>query len=301
VPVAHANDISGSIRIPSSMCGLVGLKPTRGRVVASAGDPPVGMNTEGVVSRSVRDTAALLDLLTWRSPWWPAPALPRPLAAEVGADPGRLRIGVWTEAFNGAPVDGESARAASDAAALLDGMGHHVEESAPRVFSDVELWDVAKTALGITAAAEAAAWEPRIGHALGEADLEPRTWDMVRAGQAVSGPEALAVIERMQHFASSAFEWFAQHDLLITPTTAAPATPHGEYLNKYVSGLGSAFTRPINVTGQPAVSVPLGWPADGLPRGVQLVADYGREDLLIRVASALESAAPWADRRPPAA
>jgi amidase len=299
VPVAHATDISGSIRIPAAMCGLVGLKPTRGRLVASAGDAPVGMNTEGVLSRSVRDTAALVDLLAWRSPWWPAPPLPRPLAAEVGADAGRLRMGVWTAAFNGAPVDAESARAASDTATLLAGMGHHVEESAPSIFSHPELWDVAKTALAITAAAEAAAWEPRIGHALGEDDLEPRTWDMVRAGQAVTAPEALAVIERMQHFARSAFEWFEHYDLLVTPATAAPATSHGEYLTKYVSGRGSAFTRPINVTGQPAISVPLGWPADGLPRGVQLVADYGREDLLIRVAGALEAAAPWAARRPP--
>jgi amidase len=224
--------------------------------------------------------------------------LPGPLAAEVGADPGRLRVGVWTEAFNGAPVDAESARAASDTGSLLAGMGHRVDDSAPSVFSDGELWDVAKTALAITAAAEAAAWAPRIGRPLGEADLEPRTWEMVRAGQAVTAPEALAVIERMQHFARSAFEWFQNYDLLVTPTTAGPGTPHGEYLTKYVSGLGSAFTRPINVTGQPAVSLPLGWPADGLPRGVQLVADYGREDLLIRVASALESAAPWAGRRP---
>ena len=92
-------------------------------------------------------------------------------------------------------------------------------------------------------------------------------------------------ILRMQAFARSAFEWFERFDLLVTPSTAAPASPHGEYLTRYVSGLGSAFTRPLNVTGQPAMSVPLGWPDDGLPRGVQLIADYGREDLLIRVAA----------------
>jgi amidase len=109
----------------------------------------------------------------------------------------------------------------------------------------------------------------------------------------------MALIEQMQQLALTAFEWFEQYDLLVTPTTAAPATKLGEYLSNYVSGLGSAFTRPINVTGQPAISLPLGWPDDGLPRGVQVVAAYGREDLLIRVASALESAAPWADRRPP--
>jgi amidase len=299
VPAAHANDISGSIRIPASLCGLVGLKPTRGRIVTSAGDPPIGMNSEGVVTRSVRDTAALVDALSWRSPWWPAPVLPRPLAAEVGAAGPTLRVGVWTSAFNGSPVDAESARAATDAAALLEAMGHHVEQSAPQVYSSPELWDVAKDALAIAAAAEAAAWEPRIGHALGEADLEPRTWSMVAAGQALTAAQAMETILRMQAFARSAFEWFERFDLLVTPSTAAPASPHGEYLTRYVSGLGSAFTRPFNVTGQPALSLPLGWPDDGLPRGVQLIADHGREDLLIRVAGALESAAPWSHRRPP--
>ena len=299
VPAAHANDISGSIRIPASLCGLVGLKPTRGRLVASAGDPPIGMNSEGVVTRSVRDTAALVDVLSWRSPWWPAPALPRPLAEEVDAPVRNLRVGVWTSAFNGAPVDPESARAATDTAATLAEMGHAVEESAPEVYSDPELWEVAKQALAISTAAEAAAWEPRIGHSLGEADLEPRTWAMIQAGQAMTAAQAMATIERMQSLARSAFQWFERFDLLITPTTPGPASLHGEYLTKYVSGLGSAFTRPLNVTGQPAISLPLGWPDDGLPRGVQLVADYGREDLLIGVAGALESALPWSHRRPP--
>jgi amidase len=109
----------------------------------------------------------------------------------------------------------------------------------------------------------------------------------------------MALIEQMQHLAGTAFEWFEEYDVLVTPTTAGPATLLGEYVTNYVSGLGSAFTRPINVTGQPAISLPLGWPGDGLPRGVQLVAGYGREDVLIRVAGALETAAPWAHRRPP--
>ena len=109
----------------------------------------------------------------------------------------------------------------------------------------------------------------------------------------------MALIENMQQLSATAFEWFDEYDVLVTPTTAGPAMQLGDYLTNYVSGLGSAFTRPINVTGQPAISLPLGWPADGLPRGVQIVAAYGREDLLIRVAAELETAAPWADRRPP--
>lgn len=298
VPAAHANDISGSIRIPASLCGLVGLKPTRGRVVTSRPDSPTGMNVEGVVTRTVRDTAALVGHLSHTSPWWPAPGLARPLSFEATTPPPTLRVGVWTEAFNGSPVDAESAAAAVVAGELLAELGHHVEVAAPDVFSSDELWDLAKTALGVTAAAEAAAWASRIGHPLGEADLEPRTWAMVQAGQAVSAVEFHAVLDRFQVLAGEAFEWWDRFDLLVTPTTAAPASMLGDYLKHYVSGLGSAFTRPINVTGQPAMSVPLGWPSDGLPRGVQLVGAYGREDVLVRVAAALEAAAPWAHRRP---
>jgi amidase len=221
------------------------------------------------------------------------------LAEQVDAGIGELRVGVWTEPFNGASVDAASAAAAIAAADLLAEMGCGVEVSAPAVLSSDELWEAAKTAMAIACAADAAAWKGRIGRPLGEADLEPRTWGMVQAGQAVTAPEAMMLIEHMQDLAATAFEWFEQYDLLVTPTTAGPAMRLGDYLTDYVSGLGSAFTRPINLTGQPAISLPLGWPDDGLPRGVQLVAAYGRDDLLIRAAGALEQAAPWADRRPP--
>ena len=299
VPVAHGNDISGSIRLPAAMCGLVGLKATRGRVITSAPDAPIGMMAEGVVTRTVRDTAAIVDLLSHESPWWPAPRLARPLAAELDASVSPLRIGVCIDAFNASPVDADCARAAVDAGQRLAELGHHVETSAPQVYFADELWDLAKLAMSVTAAAEANDWIERIGHSLGEADLEPRTWAMVQAGQAVSGPELYAALERMQRLAASAFEWWDEYDVLLTPTTAAPASILGEYLTKYVSGLGSAFTRPINVTGQPAISVPFGWPADGLPRGVQLVGAYGREDQLIQLAAQLEQAVPWGHRKPP--
>jgi amidase len=298
VPVAHANDISGSIRIPAAHCGVVGLKPTRGRVVMSGADSPLGMTVEGVLTRSVRDTAAMVDWLATTSPWWPAPPLRRPLADELGAPLGALRVGVWTEAFNGSVVDAECAGAATRAGELLASMGCRVDVAAPTVLSDQALWDDARDALAVAASAESAAWEPRIGRALGETDLEPRTWGMVAAGRSISAPALYALIERFQAYAARALAWFDDYDLLVTPTVAAPPGALGDYLNRYVSGLGSAFTRPINVTGQPAISIPLGWPADGLPRGVQLVAGYGRDDLVVRVASALESAAPWAGRRP---
>jgi amidase len=299
VPAAHANDISGSIRIPASLCGLVGMKPTRGRVLTSTrSEPPVGMNTEGVITRSVRDTAALLDAISTSSPWWPAPRLDRLLADEVGSDPGRLRVGVWTSPFNGSSVDEHSAAAATNAARILQGMGHEVTIDAPRTWSSTELWDLAKTAMAVTAAAEADQWTERIGRPFVEDDLEPRTWEMIAAGRAVSGPQVLRVIERFQQLSADVQTWWAHYELLVTPTTAGPASLIGDYLRGYESGRGSAFTRPINVTGQPAISLPLGWSDDGLPRGVQLVAAYGREDLLIRVASAFEAATPWSHRRP---
>ena len=298
LPAAHANDISGSIRIPAAHCGIVGLKPTRGRVVLSAADPIVGMNVEGVVSRTVRDTAVLLDAITTTTAWWPAPVLSRPLASEVGADPGRLRVGLWTTAFNGAVVDAGCVQAADDTAALLASLGHQVNEGAPAALSEPGLWAAAKVALNAQAANEADHWTDRLGRPLGEADVEPTSWASISAGRAVTAPQVLDVLEQLQGFAAQAQSWWNEFDLLVTPTTAAPPTVLGEYLSKYESGRGSAFTRPFNVTGNPAMSLPLGWPADGLPRGVQLIAAYGREDVLIRVASQLEAAAPWKHRRP---
>jgi amidase len=298
VPVAHANDISGSIRIPAAMCGVVGLKPTRGRVLTSAGDLPIGMFVEGVVTRSVRDTAGVVDLLTDRSPWWPAPGWEQPLVAELDRPLTRLRVGVWTEPFNGSTVDAANAAAADATGRLLESLGHAVESAAPSVYSDPELWDVAKTLMAVAAAADAGSWVDRIGRALGPDDLEPRTWGMVEAGNRVTPTELFRLTDRLQAFGRSAAAWFADYDLLVTPTVATPPFPIGSYLQAYESGRGSAFTRPVNATGQPAISLPLGWPDDGLPRGVQLVGGYGADGLLIRVAAALERAQPWNDRVP---
>jgi amidase len=301
VPAAHANDISGSIRIPAAHCGLVGLKTTRGRTTPSTPyEPPIGMNTEGVVTRSVRDTAALLDAITHTSPFWPAPPLERPLLDEIGRDPGRLRVAVWTEAFNGSRVDPANVEAAVSCARELEAMGHHVVEGAAPALSSPQLWSAARVALMAAVANEIHAWEQRLDRPFGEHDMESGTWAQVQAGRATSAVEVLTAIETMQAVSHEVQAWFATVDLLVTPTTAAPPTEHGEYHRNYESGRGSAFTRPFNVTGQPALSLPLGWPDDGLPRGVQLIAGYGREDILIQVGSALEVAKPWAHRRPPA-
>ena len=290
VPAAHANDISGSIRIPSSHCGLVGLKPSHGRVVASIpGDPRTRMNSEGVVTRSVRDTAALVDAIS-------VPGS-QPLLPFVAQACMPLRVGLCTQPFNGSSVDAENALAAEHCASLLEGLGCSVEISSPSALSDPALWKAAATLLSVNVAVEVQTWSAKIGRELGEGDLERTTWQMVLAGQGVTGVELLAAQTLLLEHTEQAESWWEHFDLLVTPTTAGPPTLLGEYTKGYSSGRGSAFTRPFNVTGQPAISVPVGWPDDGLPRGVQVIAPIGRDDRLITVAAALEVVEPWADRR----
>ena len=301
VPAAHANDIAGSIRIPAAQCGLIGLKPGRGRVVPGRViDPAVGMNTEGVLTRSVRDTAALLDAISDRAPGgpWPAPPLPGSLTAELGRGPGRVHVGLCVKAFNGADVDNGCRVAAMDAGELLAGLGHHITEDAPPELFEPELMAASRALLAASAANELDAWSARLGRTLGEDDVEPLTWRMVQDGRAVSGAQVLALLDRQHEIVRRAARWWDGHDLLLTPATAEPAPPLGAYKAGYTPGRAGAFTRVFSATGQPALSLPLGWPDDGLPRGVQLVAAHGREDLLIRIGSQLEAAAPWTDRRP---
>jgi amidase len=290
VAAAHANDISGSIRIPSAHCGLVGLKPSRGRTIASiAADARTGMNVEGVVTRSVRDTAALLDAISVSGSPPLLPAVARPWQP--------LRVGLCTQAFSGAAVDSENALAAEHCASLLEGLGSSVEISAPSPLSDPALWKAAAVLLAVNLAVEVDTWSAKLGRQLGENDLESTTWRLVCAGRKVDGVELLAAQSLLIEHTAQAEAWWQHFDLLVTPTTANSPTLLGDYAKAYESGRGSAFTRPFNVTGQPAMSVPLGWPADGLPRGVQLIAPIGRDDLLITVAAALELVEPWAHRR----
>ena len=290
VAAAHANDISGSIRIPSAHCGLVGLKPTRGRTIASlASDARTGMNAEGVVTRSVRDTAGLLDAISVAG----SPAL----LPAVGQPCPPLRVGLCTQAFSGSSVDPANASAAEHCASLLEALGCCVEISSPAPLSDPALWKAAATLLAVNLAVEVDTWSAKIGRELGEDDLEATTWRMVSTGRSVGAVDLLAAQTLMINHTAEAEAWWERFDLLVTPTTANAPTQLGDYAKGYESGRGSAFTRPFNITGQPAISVPLGWPDDGLPRGVQMIAPIGRDDVLITVAAALESAEPWAERR----
>ena len=144
-------------------------------------------------------------------------------------------------------------------------------------------------------------WSAALGRELGEDDVEPTTWRAVSTGRALSGAEVVRALERQEELTRDIWSWWDGFDLLLTPTTAEPGPPLGAYKRGFAPGRGSAFTRVFNATGQPALSLPLGWPSDGLPRGVQLVAAHGRDDVLVRVGSQLEEAAPWADHRPPLA
>jgi amidase len=313
VPAAHGNDGGGSIRIPASACGLVGLKPTRGRVSLAPdyGDLLGGLVVDGALTRSVRDTAALLDVAEGAAPGEPfVLARPeRPYVEEVGADPGSLRIGVMTDAPGGAvEVHAECVEAARGTASLLESLGHHVEVSHPAALDDPEYTGHFVTTWAAGMAWVLDYWTRLTGHEIGPDDVEPLTWALAEMGRSCTAPQWLTSREWLQVSTRAIARWWADgFDLLLTPTLAEPPPPLGSFdspPDEPLHGILRAatmipFTPAFNVTGQPAVSLPLHTSADGLPIGVQLVAAAGREDVLVRVAAQLEAAAPWADRRPP--
>jgi amidase len=310
VAVAHAGDGGGSIRIPASECGLVGLKPTRGRVSQGplVGETWAGGVTDGAVTRTVRDAAGVLDVISERMPGEPyyAPPLPRPLVREVGADPGRLRIGVLDRpGMEGYLDDPECRAAVAGAARLLESLGHHVDESAPAAMSEQEFARHFNRIIAADAEATFRAFEMLLGRPIGEDEIEPRNAAYRRSGRELS---AVAYLESRTWFgmwARRMADWWNDHDLLLTPTVGAPPPELGWFTAAGPEREGARiagfipYTAQFNMTGQPAITLPLHWTPAGLPVGVQLAAAYGREDILIRVASQLEQAAPWSDRHPP--
>ena len=312
VPVGHAGDGGGSIRIPSSACGLFGLKPTRGRVSLGPdqGEAWAGMVSRHVVTRSVRDSAAVLDCLAGRMPGDPYSAEPpaRPFAAEVDVEPGPLFIGM--RATTGlVETDPECVAAAQDAAALLESLGHTVEEASPEAL-DEDMFDFFTTIFATNVVADLDEIARRAGREVTQVDVEPLTWMYADMGRGVSGVRYLDAVNQMHAWSRRVATWWADdgYDLLLTPTLAEPPPVLGELVVQDPDDLFraaaralpfAAYTAPFNVSGQPAMSVPLYWSAGtNLPIGVQLVADREREDLLLRVAGQLERARPWADRRP---
>jgi amidase len=311
VPVAHANDGGGSIRIPASECGLVGLKPTRGRVSLGPdrGEDWEGCIADHVVSRSVRDSAAILDAIAGPMPGDPyaAPPPARPYAREVGSDPGRLRIGLMPLAPRGVrPCDPECSAAVDAVGRLLESLEHRVELSHPPALERMQAGFTAVVAAAT--ARDLLKWGKLLGRSLGEADVEPGTWLLARQGSEMRASDYLVAVGDLELWARGVARWWADgFDLLVTPTIGAPpprlgtlggpAVDLGERLERMLALM--SFTPQFNVTGQPAVSLPLAWSRSGLPIGVQLVAAMQREDLLFRIASQLELARPWAERVPP--
>jgi amidase len=309
VAVAHANDGGGSIRIPASECGLVGLKPTRARVSQgpAVGEGWAGGTIDGAVTRTVRDAAGILDMISAGHPGDPyyAPPLPRPLREEVGADPGRLRVGVLDRPGGDGYLDDPQCRAAvAGTARLLEELGHKVEESAPEAMFD-ELFSRHFVTI-ITADTEATfrEFETMLGRPITEDEIEPRNAFYRQAAGTLDAVTYLQSRAWIGTWARRMARWWTEYDLLLTPTLGAPPPELGWFTAEGPEGEGQRvgsfipYTAQFNMTGQPAVSLPMHWTPSGLPVGVQLVAAYGREDLLVRVASQLEQAAPWHERRP---
>jgi amidase len=310
VPLAHASDGGGSIRIPASCCGLFGLKTTRNRntLAPYAGESLAGCSVEHVVSRSVRDSAAALDATAGPAPGDPyfAPPPARPFLEEVATPPGRLRIALTTKAFDGAPVHPDCVAAAEATARLCEELGHVVEEAAPAF--DVESLDANYNrifAVGVTANIQMRA--RAFGKKPDPSGFERVTWAMIEMGRRISAPDYVMMVNRLHGISREIAVFFENYDALLTPTLAEPPIELGvldmmsEDLAAYTERLWrfTPFTYAFNVTGQPAMSVPLSWNKAGLPVGVHFVGRYGDEATLFRLAAQLEQARPWADRRPP--
>ncbi len=310
VPAAHATDGGGSVRIPAAHCGLFGLKPTRGRNPAG---PDVGEGWSGLacghaVTRSVRDAAALLDATSGPAPgdpyWAPPPA--RPFIEEVGADPGRLRIGLTTRHPAGLPVAEVCRKATEETAKLVADLGHRVEEAAPTIDTEAAL-----VALRVIIGANVAA---AIGYrlrALGRTGLKIGEVENITAlwaedGRRRTAADYAAAILAVHRIGRRYGAFFQRYDVLLSPVVAGPPPPlgtfdmMGESLDAYFTMLFDyvCFTPQFNSSGGPAASLPLHWTDDGLPIGVQIGADLGNEAVLFRLASQIEAARPWIGKRP---
>jgi amidase len=307
--MAHANDGGGSIRIPASCCGVFGLKPTRGRnpLGPDFGDLLSGLVAEHAVTRSVRDSAALLDATAGPDIGDPycAPQRGRPFLQEVGADTGKLRIAFTTAAPTGVPIHPDCVRAVQETATLCSELGHEVVEAAPRIdgrrfaASFMTVW----SAGGAQAVENAAILTGRNASA---DQFEDLTWALAEQGRGVSASAYLLAVNALQKIARQVARFFVDYDVWLTPTLAEPPPLLGSFDPQpgnplYPLQRAAAFVpfTPIcNVTGQPAMSVPLFWNKNGLPVGSHFVARFGDEATLFRLAAQLEAAQPWARRQP---
>jgi amidase len=304
LPMAHATDGGGSIRIPAALCGLFGLKPSRGRVsLAPIGETLAGAGAQLGVSVSVRDSAALLDAIAGSEPGDPyaAPAAGSFLAATERA-PGELRVAFMRHPVGGAALDPALIAAVEGAAKLLEELGHRVEEAYPA-------YDAAAAGAALGTVMAANTWTNiqirANGRVPGPDDLEPVTRQAADQGRAISAHDYIRAVQTFHRTGRQIGGFFERYDVLLSPTIARVSLPLGTVRmggnpEAFQAELAPmvAFTSVCNVAGVPAMSVPLAWTADGLPIGLQFAARFGAEEMLFSLAAALERARPWRDRRP---
>jgi amidase len=305
VPMAHGNSAGGSIRIPASHCGVFGLKPTRARnpLGPMHGDLLGGMVCEHAVTRSVRDSAALLDATAGPEPGDPyyAPPIARPYAEEVTLEPGRLRVAFSTNAGSDITVHPDCKEAVLNTAALLEELGHDVNEAAPELPDDriAELF-------ATVYAAGCAGMLDAIGSP-GPDHVEILTWAIYEMGKTIGTGQYLNAVAELQGIARTVARFMTEYDVLLIPVNAGPPPPLGYFqstVEEPMRGMMRAgeqcpFTPIINLTGQPAMSVPLYWNKAELPVGSHFIGRFGDEAALFRLAAQLEKARPWFDKRPP--
>ena len=309
VPMAHANDGGGSIRIPASCCGLFGLKPTRGRnpLGPMYGDVGSGMVVEHAITRSVRDSAALLDMTAGHARGDPyrAPMKTVSFFNEVNNDPGCLRIAVSAKPSNGVSLNPDCREAFDSAVTLCEDLGHEISEDEPsfEITEFLKSFGLIWTAFAnwnIKRWAKQCCLTPSVNM------FEPNSWSMYENGEKRTAGDYLLAVEKLQLISRKIAEFFIDYDVWLTPTQAVPPVRLGYFkwsesnrddFIKHISEF-SGFTSIANATGQPAMSVPLHWTDSGLPVGIQFMARFGDEVTLFRLAGQLEKAKPWLDRRP---
>ncbi|MGC0418918.1 amidase [Embleya sp. AB8] len=307
VPIAHATDGAGSIRVPASACGLVGLKPSRGRTPCGPDldEAFFGISYNFALTRTVRDAAHLLDAIEGPGVGdkYTAPPPLRPYAAELGTAVGPLRVGVTTRSWSGSAVDAEVADATMMVAGLLAGLGHRVEEASPVVDWEGVLQGLVTEVVAFVAAPLLGAPRPP-----DPTKLEAVTRQILHDVKDLTALDLVSAFAAHNRVSRSVGAFFTEHDLLITPTLGRLPAPHGtlNYDDPTHTVRGwldtifeyGPFTAVFNITGQPAISLPLAQSSTGLPIGIQLIAPYGREDTLFRAATLLEQTLPWHDRTP---
>jgi amidase len=316
MPMAHGNDGGGSIRIPASCCGVFGLKPTRARNPLGPlfGDIAGGIVHEHGLTRTVRDSAALLDVTSGPSLGDPYHAPPKngPYYNEVGRNPGKLKIGYLSRLPEGwneeTALHPDCEAAVKDAAMLCEELGHTVEEvsSDQLAFPDLPQNFII---LFISFVGHAFAyWERELGKKIKQQEVESVTWKLYQESLKTTGASFLVAMENLQRFSRKLAVWYhdGNCDLLLSPTMRIPPTKIGAFDPSPEDPMKSikialsfvAFTRTQNITGEPAMSVPLYWNKDNVPIGVQFAGRFGDEAMLFRLAAQLEQARPWADKKP---